>query len=251
MDGTRGQPATDPSMQAPQALREPEGPGSDTRIYLVEDDPSILQFVQQALLIRPLWQLLGHSATLAHARRHVVASNANVFLVDLGLPDGSGEALLRLLARQKPEAELLVFTVFGEESRLVAALEAGATGYVLKGCSPEALIDAIEQIREGGAPISPLLARLLLKQFREVQSSLPALELLHEVLLSDRETEVLQQHVAWRRLTKSSHAHNCAFETNILVPEVSMGRFDSNTFSYGFWQYRFFVSSILLIKLSV
>lgn len=192
MDGTRGQPATDPFMQAPQALREPEGQGSDTRIYLVEDDPSILQFVQQALLRRPLWRLLGHSATLAHARRHAVASDANVFLVDLGLPDGSGEALLRLLARQQPDAELLVFTVFGEESRLVAALEAGATGYVLKGCSPEALIAAIEQIREGGAPISPLLARMLLKQFREVQSSLPALELLHEVLLSDRETEVLQ-----------------------------------------------------------
>jgi DNA-binding NarL/FixJ family response regulator len=63
---------------------------------------------------------------------------------------------------------------------------------VLKGCSPEALIDAIEQIREGGAPISPLLARMLLKQFREVQSTLPVLESLHEVLLSDRETEVLQ-----------------------------------------------------------
>jgi DNA-binding NarL/FixJ family response regulator len=103
------------------------------------------------------------------ARQQALIANANVFLVDLGLPDGRGEEVLRLLARHQPEAELLVFTVFGEESRLVGALEAGATGYVLKGCTSEELIAAIEQIRDGGAPISPLLARLLLKQFRSVQ----------------------------------------------------------------------------------
>lgn len=167
----------------------------DTRIYLIEDDRTILLFLQRALLARPAWRLLGHSGSLAHAREHALASQANVFLVDLGLPDGRGEDLLRLLARQQPEAELLVFTVFGEESRLIGALEAGATGYVLKGCSPQELIEAIEQIREGGAPISPLLARLLLKQFRAVQGQQapgPADAPDEMVWLSERETEVLK-----------------------------------------------------------
>jgi DNA-binding NarL/FixJ family response regulator len=183
-----------------QAMQEPQRAGAenDTRIYLIEDDASILQFVRQTLLLRPGWRLLGVSGSLAHACDHALASSANVYLVDLGLPDGRGEDLLRLLARYKPEAELLVFTVFGEESRLIGALEAGATGYVLKGCSPEQLVEAVEQIREGGAPISPLLARLLLKQFRSVQSSLPAnpqtaaAAQADEVLLSERETEVLK-----------------------------------------------------------
>lgn len=164
----------------------------DTRIYLIEDDHTILQFLQRALLARPAWRLLGHSGSLAHAREHALASQANVFLVDLGLPDGGGEDLLRVLARQQPEAELLVFTVFGEESRLIGALEAGATGYVLKGCSPQELIEAIEQIREGGAPISPLLARLLLKQFRSVQAPGPADTPDETVWLSERETDVLK-----------------------------------------------------------
>lgn len=176
----------------------PDAPGRaaplrETRIYLIEDDPTILQFVQQALLLRPQWRLLGQAGSLAEARQHALLSDANVFLVDLGLPDGRGEEVLRLLARHQRDAELLVFTVFGEESRLVGALEAGATGYVLKGCSAEELIAAIEQIRDGGAPISPLLARLLLKQFRSEQDSLPGqTPVPDEVMLSERETDVLK-----------------------------------------------------------
>lgn len=179
-------------MSALPAPRETATEDDVTRIYLIEDDPAILQFVQQALLSRPAWRLVGLSASLDHARRHALADEANVFLVDLGLPDGRGEELLHWLSQERPDAELLVFTVFGGESRLVAALQAGATGYVLKGCRSEELLAAIEQIREGGAPISPLLARMLLKQFR-VAPDVPASSLpLHEVLLSERETEVLK-----------------------------------------------------------
>lgn len=183
------------TMHALPSAQGSSGPSSGTRLYLIEDDPTILQFVHQALLLRPRWQLLGHAGSLAQAREEAVHARANVFLVDLGLPDGRGEDVLRLLARQQPDAELLVFTVFGEESRLVGALEAGATGYVLKGCSAQELIEAIEQIRDGGAPISPLLARLLLKQFRSVQDSLPGHPpevVAGDVLLSERETDVLK-----------------------------------------------------------
>ncbi|MBA4262009.1 MAG: DNA-binding response regulator [Comamonadaceae bacterium] len=182
-------------MPASDELRDRAPTATDTRLYLIEDDPTILHFVQQTLLLRPQWRLLGQAGSLAEARRHALTAEANVFLVDLGLPDGRGEEALRLLARHQPEAELLVFTVFGEESRLVGALEAGATGYVLKGCTPEELIAAIEQIRDGGAPISPLLARLLLKQFRAVRDSLPDHapdDPVEAVLLSERESEVLK-----------------------------------------------------------
>lgn len=164
-----------------------------TRIYLIEDDRTILQFVEKTLELRPDWRLVGHSDTFSHARVMAPNSLADVFLVDLGLPDGRGEDMLRVLAQAKPHAELLVFTVFGDESRLVTALQMGATGYVLKGCSSQELIEAIEQIRQGGAPISPLLARMLLKTFRrhdefsesdESGAAAPA--------LSERESDVLK-----------------------------------------------------------
>lgn len=182
-------------MQARPNAQHPCVPSEGIRLYLIEDDPTILQFVQHALLLRPHWQLLGQAGSLAQARQAALLCDANVYLVDLGLPDGRGEEVLRLLARHKPAAELLVFTVFGEESRLVGALEAGATGYVLKGCSTAELVAAIEQINDGGAPISPLLARLLLKQFRAVQDSLPdhpPPDVVGEVMLSERETDVLK-----------------------------------------------------------
>lgn len=166
-----------------------------TRLYLIEDDRSILRFVEDTLRQRPEWKLVGHSDTYAHAQMMAPHSLADVFLVDLGLPDGRGEDMLRLLAEARPEAELLVFTVFGDESRLIRALQMGATGYVLKGCSEQELIEAIEQIRQGGAPISPLLARMLLKQFRqptETDGGDGALADGPVPILSERETDVLR-----------------------------------------------------------
>ena len=163
------------------------------RILVIEDDAGIADGLRTTLQQRGYAvDVCGDVASAWNALR---TERFDAILLDLGLPDGRGEDVLRLLGRHKPDAELLVFTVFGEESRLVGALEAGATGYVLKGCSGEQLIEAIEQIRDGGAPISPLLARLLLKQFRSVQDSLPDHppdDLVGEVLLSERETDVLK-----------------------------------------------------------
>ena len=165
---------------------------SSTRIYLIEDDRTVLQFVHHALALRPDWRLVGHSATYSHARIMAPNSLADVYLDDLGLPDGRGEDMLRLLSLTKPEAELLVFTVFGDESRLVHALQSGATGYVLKGCNDAELIEAIEQICAGGAPSSPLLARLLLKQLRNNAPAQVADSVAAAPALSERESEVLK-----------------------------------------------------------
>jgi DNA-binding NarL/FixJ family response regulator len=173
---------------------ERDGASPSIRIFLIEDDPSIVRFVREALVWRPQWHLVGHADSVSQARTLAVAAAADVYLVDLALPDGRGEDVLHWLARQCPSAELLVFTVFGEESRLVGALQAGATGYVLKGCSVDELLTAIEQIRNGGAPISPLLARMLLRQLRSGADPQAGFEAagFEPVHLSEREAEVLQ-----------------------------------------------------------
>lgn len=166
-----------------------------TSLYLIEDDPSIHAFVRTALLTRPDWSLIGSSTSFAHASQHAAQASANVYLVDLGLPDGRGEDLLKMLTQSNPSAELLVFSVFGDESRLIEAIEAGAAGYVLKGCSSQELVEAIEQIQAGGAPISALLARMLLRRFQP-KADVPAApqdELANEnIHFSARESEVLK-----------------------------------------------------------
>lgn len=168
-------------------------------VYLIEDDALVRDFVFRMIGQRPGWTIAGYSPNLAHALERAGEAHANVYLVDLGLPDGRGEEVLRSLSRTNPQAELLVFTVFGEETRLIDAIEAGATGYVLKGCSGEELLTAIEQIQAGGAPISSLLARLLLKRLRTVQEEQEALgetgdnaDANSGTILSARETQVLQ-----------------------------------------------------------
>jgi len=168
-----------------------------TSLYLIEDDTTVHDFVLRSLAARPEWRLVGYSDSYSHAMQHAAGATASVYLVDLGLPDGRGEDLLKALSRSNPGSELLVFTVFGDETRLIGAIEAGATGYVLKGCSSAELVAAIEQIQEGGAPISSLLARLLLKRLRPAPETGPAevparVVEAGEVLLSERETDVLK-----------------------------------------------------------
>jgi DNA-binding NarL/FixJ family response regulator len=167
-----------------------------TKIYLIEDDPTVLTFLKQALLLRPDWEFAGHSPTVQDAGHYAPLSQADVYLVDLGLPDGRGEELIRLLRRTNPHTELLVFTVFGEESRLMEALEAGATGYVLKGCTTGELIAAVDQILVGGAPISAVLARMLLRKFRSPSTEAPSESYpgqpVKRELLSEREMDVLR-----------------------------------------------------------
>lgn len=168
----------------------------NTKLYLIEDDLSILAFLKQALELRTDWELIGHSSTCEDAQNYAALHQADVYLIDLGLPDGRGEDLIRLLRRTNPHAELLVFTVFGEESRLMEALESGATGYVLKGCTGQELVSAIEQILSGGAPISALLARMMLKKFQPMTKQVQTVHAQAETdrgdVLSDREMDVLK-----------------------------------------------------------
>jgi DNA-binding NarL/FixJ family response regulator len=91
----------------------------------------------------------------------------------------------------------MVITVFGDERHVLSSIEAGATGYLLKGSLPEEIVDEIKQLVAGGSPISPLIARQLLKRFsggglQTIQApAVPALAVDGESDLSPRETEVL------------------------------------------------------------
>jgi len=87
-------------------------------------------------------------------------------LIDLGLPDGSGIDLIRSVSQRKPDADIMVVTVFGDEQHVVASIEAGATGYILKDSTPADVISCIRLLRAGGSPVSPVVARSVLRAIR-------------------------------------------------------------------------------------
>lgn len=99
----------------------------------------------------------GRSAT-----QYVRSGGAfDVALIDLGLPDGPGAEVIAALRRLRPEAALLAFTVFDDAPNVVAALKAGASGYLLKSTPFERLLPAIEEALAGGAPMTPAIVRLV------------------------------------------------------------------------------------------
>jgi DNA-binding NarL/FixJ family response regulator len=87
-------------------------------------------------------------------------------LVDLGLPDMSGVALIQHAARHHPACDVLVVTMFGDGQHVLSSIEAGATGYLLKDAVGVRIAAAIHELRAGGSPISPSIARRVLARFR-------------------------------------------------------------------------------------
>jgi DNA-binding NarL/FixJ family response regulator len=111
------------------------------------------------------------AATLFEGSAALNRSQPDVLLVDLGLPDGDGLDLIREARKLSKEILILVITVFGDETSVVGAIEAGAQGYLLKAEAPADLRESVRQILSGGAPISPGIASHLLRRFQETGHS--------------------------------------------------------------------------------
>jgi len=102
--------------------------------------------------------------------------------MDIGLPGISGIEGIRRIKSAKPDIDILTVTVHDEDEKVFNALCAGATGYLTKNVSPERLIQAINEVRNGGAPMSTNIARMVISSF-QISTQSP---------LTPRETEVLQ-----------------------------------------------------------
>lgn len=160
------------------------------RVMIVEDDPAMRQSLQERVEKHPDLCVVGTAGTVQDGRRLITEQDGEVALVDLGLPDGDGTELIRLAAGRG--REVMVITVFGDDRHVIAAIEAGATGYLLKDTDAESIGDSILQQIGGGSPISPSIARRLLLKFRARETPTPEGRDTDAVHLTDRETEVLQ-----------------------------------------------------------
>jgi DNA-binding NarL/FixJ family response regulator len=164
---------------------------SEHTVLLVEDDEPTRSRLGQVVSEHPSLHLLAAVGSCGEARRELDRGQPDVLLTDLGLPDGEGVELIRELRRRGFRTHAMVVTVFGDEAHVVAALEAGALGYLLKDGSPDYIGASIMEMLGGGSPISPPIARYLLRRFQglEAEASADGGKQPH---LSEREREVLQ-----------------------------------------------------------
>lgn len=135
-------------------------------VALVEDDEEARKRLVASIRADPDLRLVGEFRTGAEALAGATSLRPEVFLVDLGLPDMSGLDVVRAVAARQPQCEILVVTIFGDERTVIEALEAGAHGYLLKGALEHDIAEDIRHLKNGGSPLSPVIARQVLKRFR-------------------------------------------------------------------------------------
>nr|WP_315242246.1 response regulator transcription factor [uncultured Albidiferax sp.] len=162
-------------------------------VLVVEDDVLTARGFAYSLGAVPTLSLVAVVHTAGEAIRFLENNTVDVCLVDLGLPDASGLTVVRFAAGLPKPVHTLVVTVFGDETNVLAAIGAGASGYLLKDALTVSVAHEVESLLQGGSPLSPSVARLLLERLRvplPVTAALPT-SVLEKVVLSARETEVL------------------------------------------------------------
>ena len=165
------------------------------RVLIVEDDPAFRARYAAMLAHDASFDVVASVGTGGEGLAMLELRKPDVLLVDLGLPDMSGIEVIRHASQTLPKCECMVVTVFGDEEHVLASIEAGAAGYLLKDASEESFLSGIRELMNGGSPISPVIARRLLKRFQAVPPAGVTVAAADDesasVALSDREREIL------------------------------------------------------------
>jgi DNA-binding NarL/FixJ family response regulator len=159
-------------------------------VALVEDNTEIREMLARAVAKAPSLEFLGGFPDAESALRKLPALAPNVVIMDLELPGLDGVECTRRLKATSPQTQVLVFTVFMDTDRIFNALAAGASGYLLKRTSRAEVVEAVEQVWQGGAPMSSEIARKVVESFRPRPTQRPTDP--EPQQLTTREEEVLQ-----------------------------------------------------------
>ncbi|MCL2625613.1 MAG: response regulator transcription factor [Cystobacterineae bacterium] len=167
----------------------PNSPPKNIRVYIVEDQIQILKSLLKLLENASGIELVGTALSGESAVVDIPELRPNVVLLDLELPRMDGIAVTREIKTTCPSAEVLIFTVFDNEEKVLEAIRAGASGYLLKASGARKLLEAIHEVHAGGTIIQPNLARKLLRHFHNDTS----IETTEEPAptLTQREQEIL------------------------------------------------------------
>jgi DNA-binding NarL/FixJ family response regulator len=152
------------------------------RLLIADDHPIVRDGLRGALANEPDIEVIGEAANGHEAVERAARDGVDVVLMDLRMPQMDGVSAITALHARSPGVRVLVLTTFDSETDVLAAIEAGATGYLLKDAPVEELLRAVRAAHRGEAVLSPTVADRLMGQVRRPRG----------LALSDRELEVLQ-----------------------------------------------------------
>lgn len=158
------------------------------RVSVVEDDEVLRSALCEAVEENVRLELVGHYRDAEGFLERLSIDRPEIVIMDIGLPGMDGVSAMRKAKGTRPGVQFLISTVRDDDDHLFQAICAGATGYLVKGASPEQVVEAVCDMHAGGSPMSPGIARRVIKALAVQRSPSPEIE-----RLTEREREVLEQ----------------------------------------------------------
>ena len=156
------------------------------KVGIIEDNHPLRQSLEQLFNRTTEMKCTVSLGNLMNVVSEMGKSIPDIVLMDIGLPSISGIEGVRTIKTNFPQVQVLMFTVFEDDEKIFDAIRAGASGYLLKKTPPEEIIEAVHDLYNGGAPMSPSIARKVIQAFQAKPSSVP-----EDFQLTTRESEIL------------------------------------------------------------
>ena len=157
-------------------------------VIIVEDENEVRERLAKLINVDDSFELVSENSTMLDGIKALINFKPDILLTDLGLPDGSGIDVIKAIQENSLDTEAMVISGFQDEHIVFQALEAGAKSYLLKYDESQSIIGSIKAMMDGGAPMSPVIARLMLQKF---QTPTPSIELKPEKL-TERQIKILK-----------------------------------------------------------
>jgi DNA-binding NarL/FixJ family response regulator len=153
------------------------------KVFIYDDNVSRRDSLKALLELSPEMSFVGEAINCKHINKDMETSFPDVILMDINMPEVNGIEGLKTIKQQYPHIKVLMQTVFDDSDNVFESIKNGASGYILKQDSPQRILQAIQEVYEGGAVMNPSIALKVLNHFKPQQGNSP---------LSEREQQVLQ-----------------------------------------------------------
>lgn len=181
------------------------------KLLLFEDSPALRDSLTILLGGMPGIELTGAHADPVNWERLLRETLPDVILMDIEMPGLNGIDATRAIHARYPDISIVMLTVFSEDDKIFEALCAGAVGYILKNTAPTQLVDALYDARAGGSPMSPAIARRVVRLFQQVAAHRSFKS--DAELLTNRESETLRYMVEGLSYKLIADRMKISFET--------------------------------------
>jgi DNA-binding NarL/FixJ family response regulator len=178
----------------------------EQKLLIYEDNEALRKSLVYLLGTQNGYDVVGDYSNVDDVKAQVIITQPDLVIMDIDMPGRDGITGVKEIKEIRPETAVIMYTQFEDDERLFKSICAGADGYILKKTSPEKFFDAIKEVLNGGAPMSPLIAKKVIDSFKTAKTDH---SLQHKYDLTNREAEILQL------LTKGYSVKLIAYEMDI------------------------------------